>query len=63
MCIRDRGNGGLEISGVAMENGAIKVNKINGAEVNYYGEGGLEISGVGLDVYKRQDYRRGAYSA
>lgn len=42
------GNGGLEISGVAMENGAIKVNAINGATVNYYGEGGLEISGVGM---------------
>lgn len=37
------GDGGLEISGVAMENGAIKVNAINGATVNYYGEGGLEI--------------------
>ena len=42
------GDGGLEISGVAMENGAIKVNAINGATVNYYGEGGLEISGVGM---------------
>lgn len=42
------GNGGLEISGVAMENGAIKVNAINGATVNYYGEGGLKISGVGM---------------
>lgn len=40
------GDGGLEISGVAMENGAIKVNAINGATVNYYGEGGLEISAL-----------------
>lgn len=37
------GDGGLEISGVAMENGAIKVNAINGATVNYYGEGGLKF--------------------
>lgn len=37
------GDGGLEISGVAMENGAIKVNAINGATVNYYGEGGLNF--------------------
>ena len=42
------GEGGLEISGVAMENGAIKVTGINGAAVNAYGEGGLEISGVGM---------------
>ena len=44
----DNGVSGLRISGVAMENGAIKVNAINGATVNYYGEGGLEISGVGM---------------
>ena len=44
----DNGVSGLRISGVAMENGAIKVNAINGAAVNYYGEGGLEISGVGM---------------
>ena len=42
------GEGGLEISGVAMENGTIKVTGINGAAVNAYGEGGLEISGVGM---------------
>ena len=44
----DNGVSGLRISGVAMENGAIKVNAINGATVNYYGKGGLEISGVGM---------------
>ena len=44
----DNGVSGLRISGVAMENGAIKVNAINGAAVNYYGKDGLEIAGVGM---------------